>query len=83
MLFLLIIFNEIFIFSENTTTYNSNTITDSEEDTEKISPFWSFNDSVDLTKYEQFDHQRFIGKLTFLLVIFVILNISIFKNSNV
>ncbi|XP_060868737.1 uncharacterized protein LOC132943702 [Metopolophium dirhodum] len=46
--------------NENTTSYNGNTITDAEEETEKISPFWSFNDSVDLTKYEQFDHQRFI-----------------------
>lgn len=53
-------------FSENTTGYNGNTITDSEEEVEKISPFWSFNDSVDLTKYEQFDHQRFIGKFSFL-----------------
>jgi hypothetical protein len=50
-----------FFFSENTTGYNGNTITGPEEETEKISPFWSFNDSVDLTKYEQFDHQRFIG----------------------
>jgi len=56
----------IFFFSENTTNYNGNTITDAEEETEKISPFWSFNDSaVDLTKYEQFDHQRFIGKLIY------------------
>lgn len=52
----------IIFFTENTTGYNANTITDSEEETEKISPFWSFNDSVDLTKYEQFDHQRFIGE---------------------
>lgn len=55
---------KIFIlFTENTTGYNSNAITDTEEDrSEKISPFWSFNDSVDLAKYEQFDHQRFIGE---------------------
>lgn len=59
------------MFSENTTGYsNGNTITDSEEETEKISPFWSFNDSVDLTKYEQFDHQRFIGKYILLLIFF-------------
>lgn len=53
---------KIIIISENTTGYNGNTITDTVEEMEKISPFWSFNDSVDLTKYEQFDHQRFIGK---------------------
>lgn len=37
-------------------------MTYAEEETEKISPYWSFNESADLTKYEQFDHQRFIGK---------------------
>lgn len=51
------------MLTENTTGYNGSTIMNKEEETEKISPFWSFNDSVDLTKYEQFDHQRFIGKL--------------------
>ncbi|XP_050440584.1 hemicentin-1-like [Adelges cooleyi] len=47
---------------ENTTDHSGNTvITDTEEEPDKISPFWSFNDStVDLSKYEQFDHQRFI-----------------------
>ncbi|XP_050524072.1 hemicentin-2-like [Daktulosphaira vitifoliae] len=45
---------------ENSTGNNSNIII-TDLDHEKISPFWSFNDSaVDLTKYEQFDHQRFI-----------------------
>lgn len=53
----------LLVFSENTTSYTANMITNAEEETEKISPYWSFNDSVDLTKYEQFDHQRFIGKL--------------------
>ncbi|XP_025413130.1 uncharacterized protein LOC112685449 [Sipha flava] len=56
----LIIAQTSYIRNENTTGYNGNTITGPEEETEKISPFWSFNDSVDLTKYEQFDHQRFI-----------------------
>lgn len=46
-------------------------ITDLEERTEKISPYWSFNDSADLTKYEQFDHQRFIGKSIFELYIYI------------
>lgn len=26
------------------------------------SGFWSFNDSIDLSKYEQFDHSKFLGK---------------------
>ncbi|KAI5692750.1 hypothetical protein M8J75_000099 [Diaphorina citri] len=26
------------------------------------SGFWSFNDSIDLTKYEQFDHSKFLGQ---------------------
>ncbi len=36
--------------------------------------FWTFNESADVSKYENFDHSKFIGKLN-------ILKISITKGS--
>jgi len=28
---------------------------------EEISPFWSFNETADISKYEDFDHRKFLG----------------------
>lgn len=29
---------------------------------EEISPYWSFNETADISKYEDFDHKKFLGK---------------------
>lgn len=28
---------------------------------EEISPYWSFNETADISKYEDFDHKKFLG----------------------
>lgn len=28
---------------------------------EEISPYWSFNETADISKYEDFDHRKFLG----------------------
>lgn len=29
---------------------------------DEISPYWSFNETADISKYEDFDHKKFLGK---------------------
>lgn len=29
----------------------------------ELNGFWSYNDTIDLSKYEDFDHSKFLGKL--------------------
>jgi len=35
---------------------------------EEISPYWSFNETADISKYEDFDHKKFLGNYKYIKV---------------
>lgn len=41
---------------------DAKTIVPAEINKEEISPYWSFNETADISKYEDFDHKKFLGK---------------------
>lgn len=41
---------------------DAKSIASSEIKKEEISPYWSFNETADISKYEDFDHKKFLGK---------------------
>jgi len=42
---------------------DAKSIVPAENREEEISPYWSFNETADISKYEDFDHKKFLGKL--------------------
>jgi len=43
-------------------------IVSSEISKEEISPYWSFNETADISKYEDFDHKKFLGNYEYVTI---------------
>lgn len=49
---------------------DAKSIVPAESKKEEISPYWSFNETADISKYEDFDHKKFLGKYKSLIISF-------------
>ncbi|XP_050425321.1 neuronal growth regulator 1-like [Adelges cooleyi] len=47
-------------FTFQTTISHAKSIVPMETGKEEISPYWTFNETADISKYEQFDHKKFL-----------------------
>lgn len=41
---------------------DAKSIVPAEINKDEVSPYWSFNETADISKYEDFDHKKFLGK---------------------
>lgn len=61
---------------------DAKSIVPAEVSKDEISPYWSFNETADISKYEDFDHKKFLGKYNFIIIKYTylvpILNYKIF-----
>lgn len=47
---------------------DAKSIVPAEVSKDEISPYWSFNETADISKYEDFDHKKFLGKYNFIII---------------
>lgn len=53
--------NSISVTQLNVMLTDAKPLVPAEISKEEISPYWSFNETADISKYEDFDHKKFLG----------------------